>query len=324
VGLKGCDFAWRAHPNDALQLAEALKSSGFHFVVRYLSHDGSKNLTVAEIAAYRRVGLGIVTVFEDAADRALGGGAAGVADATYARTLLRALHAPYGPGVRAPVYFALDFDMQPGQEGRCAEYLRGAAQVLGVAGSGVYGGLAAVDTLAAAVRYRWQTVAWSRGRWDAGIEMEQFVAQGTTLGTQWDLDEAEELDYGQWVFVPSVVPPVVPPVIAGGFAIEEDDMPQLDKGTGAQTEISVPAGAASGIQFTVDASAVGKTAPALRVAVHSKAGGWNQIEGKADPGYVLPVSGSVELLFAARDVNGISVIRYAAGSDASVGYALVK
>ena len=210
--LKGVDFAWRPNGQDANDLADALKKQGVDFVVRYISHDTSKNLSFAEIEAYRKAGILICVVFEDTADRALQGGSAGVTDAIFADQYRRGLHAP----AHAPVYFAMDFDMQPSQVARCEAYIKGAAQRLGRAQSGIYGGLRAVRDFAPYTAYQWQTVAWSGGVWFAGDEMHQFAAGGTTLGVQWDLDVSVSgvIDFGQWRF-PGDPGPVPKPVHFG-------------------------------------------------------------------------------------------------------------
>jgi hypothetical protein len=287
-------------------------------VVRYISHDGSKNITAAEIAAYRKVGLGIVTVFEDAAQRALAGGSAGVLDATYARSYLRGLHAPAGAG--APVYFAVDFDATGSQLATVKAYIAGAVQVLGKGATGVYGGLASVEEVAAVCKYQWQTAAWSGGRWDAGAEMDQFVSSGTTLGVQWDLDSALAADYGQWKFPGATT--VATPVATSD---EEDTMGQLNNGVNVQTEIAFAPGSHKSVMFVNDCGAAAN-APALRIAVRSAAGGWNQIVGKEATGaesYVLGASVVTTLKFTATDAEALSISRYAQGADVAVGYTLV-
>jgi hypothetical protein len=209
--LKGVDFAWRPAGSDAEALAIALKRQGVDFVVRYISHDTSKNLTLPEITAYRKHGIAICVVFEDTADRALDGGAAGVTDAIFTDQYRRGLHAPQ----HAPVYWAMDFDMQPAQVDRCRAYLRGAVQRVGRSQSGIYGGLRAVEAFAPLTAYQWQTVAWSHNTWFAGDEMKQFAAGGTTLGVQWDLDTTTGTpDFGQWRF-PGEPGPVPKPVHFG-------------------------------------------------------------------------------------------------------------
>jgi GH25 family lysozyme M1 (1,4-beta-N-acetylmuramidase) len=103
----------------------------------------------------------------------------------------------------------------------------------------------------------------------------------------------------------------------------EDDMPQLNAGSGAVTAIAVAPGSATQLHFSSDASGQGMAAPALRVAVHSKAGGWLQIEGKdATQPYVLPATGGAALAFTAKDVDGVSVTRYPQGDNVAVGYTL--
>jgi GH25 family lysozyme M1 (1,4-beta-N-acetylmuramidase) len=116
--------------------------------------------------------------------------------------------------------------------------------------------------------------------------------------------------------------PTPTPKPSPGLLLLEDDMPALNTGTGVQTEISVPAGQATGIQFANDCEGVGSLAPMLRVAVHSKAHGWSQIEGAREGEFVLAPSAATEVKFTADDVDSISVSRYAQGAAVEVGYTL--
>jgi|GEM_PF-1336104 len=192
--MRGVDFAWGVVPGRERELARALAAQGFGFVVRYLSAvDPTKNLTAAEVQAYRAEGLLIVTVYEDAATWMLGGSQAGTAAAETARRELAALGAP----AHAPVYFADDFQITAGQIAVIDACLDATAAVLTQARNGIYGPLAAV-TQARHVAYRWQTAAWSAGQWLPGDNLRQYATGGVTDGVRWDLDEAMTPDFGQW------------------------------------------------------------------------------------------------------------------------------
>lgn len=191
--MKGCDWAWGVVPGRERELARALRAQGFRFVVRYLSSDPTKNLTRAEVAAYRAEGMDIVTVWEDAADAVLGGAAAGRYAAVTAKAQLALLGAP----AHAPVYFAMDFQVTPDQIAQADAYLDATAFVLTEELNGVYGSYTAV-TQAKHVHYKWQTVAWSAGQWSPSDEIRQYAVSGVTDGAQWDLDEATVSDFGQW------------------------------------------------------------------------------------------------------------------------------
>ena len=130
LSILGADYAW-SHPSTA-----GLKADGVKFVMRYLSHDPAKNLQPAELVKLRAAGLGVGLVWETTAGRALAGKAGGTADATLARNQAAAL------GLKElPIYFAVDYDAGDADKPTIAEYLRGAASVLGGAHQvGVYGG----------------------------------------------------------------------------------------------------------------------------------------------------------------------------------------
>lgn len=99
------DYAW-ARPAPA-----AIRAAGYAAVWRYLSLDPSKNLTAAEAAALHAAGLGIGLVWETAAQRGLGGAAAGAVDGNAAATQARAIGLPPGAPLLANVG---DFAAAPG------------------------------------------------------------------------------------------------------------------------------------------------------------------------------------------------------------------
>jgi hypothetical protein len=177
----------------------AIKAAGKHFVCRYLSTPGNpKNLGAAEARGMHAAGLGVVTVFETTANRAMAGEAAGADDATSAHRALQALSAP----ANAPVYFAVDFDAQPADMAAIRQYFAGCASVLGKGRTGIYGGLHPVKAMfdAGAVHYGWQTYAWSGTPtvWDPRAHLHQYKNGVTVAGISVDLDRAHAADYGQW------------------------------------------------------------------------------------------------------------------------------
>lgn len=188
--IKGIDYAF--DPPKISSLAPA----GIKFAVRYTSPGvNPKNLTKAELSALLAAGLHVALVFESTAGRMRAGHDAGVADAGVADSACKALSMP-----GLPVYFAADWDVQPGELAACDAYLDGVASVITRSRTGVYGGLRivkhALDNHKAA--YAWQTYAWSGGVWDARAQLRQ-VKNGVALaGGTVDLDEAHAADYGQW------------------------------------------------------------------------------------------------------------------------------
>ena len=105
------------------------------------------------------------------------------------------------PGGR-PIYFAVDFDAQPYQQGTVDAYFQGVASVIGLGRTGAYGGygLVARSFDDGVISWGWQTYAWSYGNWDARAQLRQTLNGITAAGDGdcCDRDEAQTNDYGQW------------------------------------------------------------------------------------------------------------------------------
>jgi hypothetical protein len=181
--LKGIDVAW-ARPTVA-----QIKAAGAHWVARYFSTDSGKNLNAGEVVSYQAAGLSIVTVWETTAGRATAGHQAGMDDARAAEVERKAVGLP----ASHVHYFAVDKDtswasVQP--------YFDGVVSVLGWARVGCYGGYpVVVGAHGHGIRFLWQTVAWSGGRWASYASIRQ--TGGTLLGGSADVDYAEAADFGQ-------------------------------------------------------------------------------------------------------------------------------
>lgn len=160
--IRGVDYAW-THPDP-----QRLFASGVRFVMRYLSHDPSKDLSAGELAALHAAGLGVGVVWETTATRALEGYAAGRQDAREARVRLHGLGFPD----KQPCYFADDWDTTGAA---VASYFQGAGDAIGVARVGCYAGIGPVSFLFdhKLIRYGWQTYAWSGGLWDPRAQIRQ-------------------------------------------------------------------------------------------------------------------------------------------------------
>lgn len=195
----GLDYAWT-------QIApQAHKAVGSSFACRYLSPDHSKNLTPAEAHALRQAGIDVVVVWESSANRALGGYAAGAADARAA--LVQASWC--GQPANRPIYFAVDFDESPAQAAAVAEYFKGVNSVLGVERTGAYGGYWVIKRLfdAGLIRYGWQTYAWSGGNLDRRAHIYQYSNGHRVAGQDCDFNRALVTDFGQFDYHAPPPPP---------------------------------------------------------------------------------------------------------------------
>ena len=147
------DYAWQ-HP-----APQAIKTVGYKAVLRYLSPDPTKNLTVTETTALHAVGLGILLVWEAGAQSSLGGAAQGAIDGAAAEALAVALGYP----AQCPIFAAVDFDVQPAQFPTVDAYFAAFAAAT-THPEGVYGSAALLAHVAASdreVKFYWQTEAWS-------------------------------------------------------------------------------------------------------------------------------------------------------------------
>ncbi|QUQ66046.1 glycoside hydrolase domain-containing protein [Kutzneria sp. CA-103260] len=189
----------------------AIRAAGYDFVLRYLDNGLGEHvfLSAAEVADLRAAGVAIGLVFEKklrppAPDRSTLGRSAGIADAQAAIAQVNAC------GLAGwPIYMCIDFDIPDyapnssdpmAKLGPCGQYLAGAASVLGHARMGVYGGFYAVSRAldAGLATYGWQSIAWSGGQVDPRINVLQRNDLVVTIdGTECDVDEAHQSDFGQ-------------------------------------------------------------------------------------------------------------------------------
>jgi hypothetical protein len=207
VFATGIDYAW-VHPDPA-----AIAAAGYKFACRYYSRDPSKNLTRPEANNLAAEGLWIVGNWEYYANDALGGYAAGVANAKLARQLADACGQP----APRPIYGSDDWDVTPAQESTITDYLRGWDSVLGVGEVGEYAGFypLRVQRDAGVTSWEWQPRAWSGGQWEPRVNI---VQTGTAMvgGVQVDTNEAWTADYGQWQ------PGRLPDIIGGSMTPDQE------------------------------------------------------------------------------------------------------
>lgn len=180
-------------------------AAGFAGVIRYSVPGNSKSIAVTEVADMIQAGRTVTLVYEGQAGQILNGHTQGVHDAAQA---LRQAH-NVGIDPRA-MYFACDVDAQPDQYGLIDNYLDGAATQLGAARVGIYGGRQVIDHVRSAgtARWFWQTAAWGTGL-AAGVHLYQRIGYVTVGGTQCDVNDVHQADYGQHP-APASIP--APPV----------------------------------------------------------------------------------------------------------------
>jgi hypothetical protein len=146
---KAADYSW------ARPAPEALTGAGFTAVLRYLSHEPAKNLSLGERDALHGAGLAVGLVWESTANRALAGYAAGRADAHIANAQADALGFPPGK----VLFYAVDISTGPGP---VTDYFRGVEDADGRP-VGVYGTYDVIEGLVGDgfVACGWQCAAWS-------------------------------------------------------------------------------------------------------------------------------------------------------------------
>ncbi|MGV3465261.1 MAG: glycoside hydrolase domain-containing protein, partial [Heyndrickxia sp.] len=171
-----------------------LKKEGFEFVARYLPTSAWKGLTIEEVNSINIAGLKLVSIFEKGATKSsYFTKAQGMADAQEAYKLAKSLGQPAG----SAIYFAVDYDAQPGDMATILEYVIGLKQLLVDYKIGIYGSYAVMMAVKGQVDYYWQTYAWSRHQVADFIHMHQYENGVTVAGVQLDRDDIKQ-DPGTW------------------------------------------------------------------------------------------------------------------------------
>lgn len=175
----GIDYAWARPRPSAIIKYRAICKDGVErnvsFVMRYLCYlPNGKGVTRSEIDALHSVGLDVGFVWEQGAGDAKYGYERGLAHGNAAKGYARSLGVPSG----IVIYFAVDWDVTPGEQAIVNAYLMGARDGLTGSGysAGIYAGywplMRALD--ARVVKYGWQTYAWSGGNRDSRRTVYQF------------------------------------------------------------------------------------------------------------------------------------------------------
>jgi hypothetical protein len=172
-------------------------------VIRYLSRDTTKATNVAELAGLWGAGIETALAFEDAAERAAQGAAAGDEDGRFCLAKMRALGVPQ----HRPLYAAVDFDVPDyapasasplAKLGPAGAYLIAFGKALDPGyGWGAYGGYWLVSRCweAGLTKRLWQTSAWSpNGKPFPHVSLYQPGV--SVFGGHADLDLAGVRDWG--------------------------------------------------------------------------------------------------------------------------------
>lgn len=173
-----------------------LGAAGYTFAARYLSSQTCKNLTANEASTLGAAGIDIVVNWENDTTDVQGKFNGGVAAAVAAEQETAAAGMPGG----RPIYFAIDFDAQVGDQATINAYFDGVASVIGTARVGAYGGYGPISRLfdAGKIVWGWQTFAWSNGMWDTRAQLRQVQDGVTIAGGGCDIDQAMAPDFVQW------------------------------------------------------------------------------------------------------------------------------
>lgn len=194
----GIDFSWSG-PSSGF----TARSLGAHFGIGYLSYS-SKDWHYTTLRSYLSAGLGVGFIWETSQYRPLSGCSGGRSDAVNANALVRRYGLP-----NAPIFFATDFDTYGySSSGVIGQYYRCARGYLGNR-TGAYGGLHTMEIAAAngiPSNRRWQTLAWSYGRWTNAC-VRQYSIDQYWHGYRVDYNLAVCSDWGQANNSPPPPPP---------------------------------------------------------------------------------------------------------------------
>lgn len=185
--------------------ARILRENGISFVGRYLVPESLwKALTAQEAADIRSAGLALMLCWELGGEDLRGGAVKGAEHGARARQIAEAMGVPCGTNI----YFAVDYNAQPGDYPAIEQYMLAAQTALGgryVAG--LYGHERIVEFLAqrGSVKRFWQCVAWSN-MFSSYATVRQYAWQGDErskavqklIGVAVDLDSTETLS-GMWM-----------------------------------------------------------------------------------------------------------------------------
>ena len=190
VCSNGVDYSW-ARPD-----AAELYRLGYRFACRYLSWlPNGKVIQPSELDYLTANGIAVVLNWEFDARDAMGGYTSGV---EHAKEALRQAESLGCPDDR-PIYFSVDFDMQPDEIDVVGSYFDGVQSVLPRSRVGCYGSAYTVATAhdCGWADWFWQTYAWSYGEWTPA-HIRQFSNGVMVAGGEVDLNYGMYDDIGAW------------------------------------------------------------------------------------------------------------------------------
>jgi Domain of unknown function (DUF1906) len=175
--------------------------AGFGGAVRYIGYpDRRKCTNSAELRDFTANGIGMALVFENNASAWRRGWVGGQADARTAREHATAIGFPE----HRPIYMAVDQQVTTAAElGTAAAYVDGAASVLGIEQTGVYGQYSVMEACRDLCDYFWQCRAWSGTPVKYANHRDLFQRVGTVRvgGIDCDVNDVIAVDWGQHNFI---------------------------------------------------------------------------------------------------------------------------
>lgn len=178
-----------------------IKAQGFDGVMRYISHQEGKCITMAEATGYREAGLIIGLVFEDGATNAALGATQGALDGQFAADVARMIGYPSN----CVIFGAVDFEAQAWQLPVVDAYFS-AFRNHGYP-TGPYGSAAVVESV---LGVGMGTSAWQTAAWSGGVLSKQANLYQDVFGQIFDTDVVETWT-PLWGMGPSSTPAYTPP-----------------------------------------------------------------------------------------------------------------
>jgi hypothetical protein len=232
--------------SDARPAPAAIKAAKCVGVIRYLSEDKAKCITVAEAAGYHAVDLSVALVYEDGAEDFVGGANAGTAKAVIAAKILKALGIPKD----RPVYCAIDGGLSLSQYQVAYEGIHAFCSALGRPDA-MYGprpfALWLHETHGVEWFFEAGAASFNTGPEPTSKRIQQLVTRPAGVGEipGVDYDLALTADWGQWLAAP--VPSPTPLEVDMIYTLNPNYLVRGDKKTGIPNPAALDSLRAQGI-----------------------------------------------------------------------------